>query len=100
MGEVSFHHFDIASFEAYNLWNKEGRMINLRLVDLKIGSQVGEEYHLFYEGETVEVEGVVASYDFNNNLIIATESDVTGYIGLQVTLKTRTHYRKLVKESK
>lgn len=95
VGEVSFHHFDIASFEAYNLWNKEGRMINLRLVDLKIGSQVGEEYHLFYEGETVEVEGVVASYDFNNNLIIATESDVTGYIGLQVTLKNKDTLPKI-----
>lgn len=90
-GEVSFRHFDITQFEAYSLWNEGGRKINLRLVDLKLGSQVGEEYRLFYEGETCEVEGVVASYDFNNNLIIATESDLTGYIGLQVTLKDTNH---------
>lgn len=95
VGEVSFHHFDISTFEAYTLWNNEGRKINLRLVDLKLGSQVGEEYRLFYEGEICEVEGVVASYDFNNNLIIATESEVTGYIGLQVTLKNTNALPKI-----
>ncbi len=91
VGQVSFKLFNINTFEAYKLWDNDGRKINLRLVDLKLGSQKGLTYHLFYENEICEVEGIVAGFDFNNNIIIATENDLTGYLGLQVTLKDSTN---------
>lgn len=93
VGEVSFSKFNKQSFEAYDLWNKAGRKINLRIIDLKLGSFINNDqndYRLFYENEEIEIEGIVASIDFNNNFIIASESDVTGYVGIQVSLKDTT----------
>ena len=90
VGEVSFSKFDKTTFEAYNLWNSSGRKINLRIVDLKLGSSKNNDlntYKLYYQNEEVEIEGIVASFDYNNNFIIATENDITGSVGIQVTLK-------------
>ncbi len=87
VGEVSFKPFELASFEAYSLWNQAGRKINLRIIDLKIGANNGLAYRLLYEKEEVEIEGVVSGFDYDGHFILASEDATTGYVGIEVALK-------------
>lgn len=93
VGEVSFVKFDKNAFEPYTLWNQSGRKINLRILDLKLGSYTNNNlntYKLFYANEEVEIEGIVSSFDYNNNFVIAVDDNVSGCVGVQVTLKDQT----------
>lgn len=87
VGEVSFKPFVLSTWEPYTLWDQGGRQIDLRIVDLKIGSQDGKLYRLLYQDQEVEIEGIVSGLDYDGHFILATESPTTGYIGIEVSLK-------------
>ena len=90
IGDVYFSKFNMEEYEPYKLWTQEGRKINTRLYDLKLG-YVGENktYVPFYQDEQVEVDGVVSSIDFNNNVYISVENSQTGNVGIQVQLSKK-----------
>lgn len=96
LGDVYFSKFNMEEYEPYKLWTQEGRKINTRLYDLKLG-YVGENktYVPFYQGEQVEIDGVVSSIDFNNNVYISVEDSKTGNVGIQVQLSKKDNLPKV-----
>ena len=97
LGEVYFSIFNIEEYEPYKLWNQEGRKINTRLYDLKMGyfAEDKKTYIPFYKDEQVVVEGVVSSFDANNNVYISSESLTLGNIGIQVQLSKKDTLPKI-----
>lgn len=87
VGEVSFKPFVLSAWEPYTLWDQGGRQIDLRIVDLKMGSQEGKLYRLLYQDQEVEIEGIVSGLDYKGHFILATESPTTGYVGIEVSLQ-------------
>ncbi len=96
IADISFKSFDLNTYEPYNLWSNEGRKIDLRIIDLKYGGMIDEtQYKLLYENEVCSIEGVVASFDYNNSFYITEENNSTGNVGIQVTLDGTQELPKL-----
>lgn len=90
IANISFHDFNLSTYEPYTIWSEAGRNINLRLIDLKYGANFTEtSYQLLYENEECSIEGTVASYDYDNNIIMTVKDNNTGNVGVEVQLKDK-----------
>ncbi len=90
IAHISFHDFDLDTYEPYTIWDEKGRNINLRLIDLKYGTNINETtYQLLYENEVCSIEGTVAAYDYDNNIIMTIKDNNTGNVGIEISLKDK-----------
>lgn len=97
LSDIYFSTFDIEEYKPYQLWNQEGRKINTRIYDLKMGyfGEDNKNYISFYQDEQIQVEGIVSSFDVNNNVYISVANSTTGNVGIQVQLANKNQLPKI-----
>ncbi len=86
MMEIVFKSLTLEDYPAYQRWNENGRDINLKIYDLKMGFFLGTQYYAAYNQEEIQIQGTVTAIDENQDIYIANMDSLYGSVGLRVQL--------------
>ncbi len=75
---------------ALNRWEKNGSIINERILDYKNIIEKDYSYISLYEDEIVKFDAIVVAVDSQNNLYVANKNSITGNVGIKVTGSNKT----------
>ena len=95
MMEIVFKTLNLEDYPAYQRWHENGRTIDLKIYDLKMGYFVGNQYYAAYNQEKVQIQGSVIAIDENQNVYIANADTLYGSVGLKVQLSSTTQLPSL-----
>lgn len=96
IGECYFNEFKLNKYEPYTNWVKDGKKIETRIFDLKVGYfDEPNIYHTFYNNEDISIEGIVNSISYDGHIYIANSNDTTGNVGIKVNLDNKNNLPKL-----
>lgn len=80
---VSFVNETLLDFEAYKLWNDDGRKINMRIMDWKNGAYTQTGPVFYYEDTAATLNGTITTIDANGYYYLAATDNQNGPVGIR-----------------